>query len=86
MSDTVAVEIPKEILVAARMSPDDMRVELAVALYQQRRISLGKACELARMDRWSFQQLLGSRKIPPHYDVEEYEQDKATLRELGLLP
>ncbi len=85
MADTVVVEIPKHILIAARMTPDEMRVELAVTLFQQGRISFGKACELAGMDKWTFQQLLGSRRIQPHYDLEEYEQDKETLRELGLL-
>jgi predicted HTH domain antitoxin len=41
--------------------------------------------ELAEMTVWEFQQLLGSRGIPIHYDVEDYEQDLATLRELGQL-
>jgi len=40
---------------------------------------------MADMNVWTFQQLLGSREIPVHYGVEEYEEDLATLRELGRL-
>jgi len=29
--------------------------------------------------------LLGSRGIPVHYDLEDYEEDLATLKELGHL-
>lgn len=82
MSTTVAIDIPREILHAARMSPGDVRRELALALFQQNKLSFGKARELADMDVWQFQQLLASRKIPVHYDIEEYEEDLATLDRL----
>jgi predicted HTH domain antitoxin len=44
------------------------------------KLSFGKARELAEMTVWEFQQLLGSRGISIHYDVEDYEQDLATLQ------
>ncbi len=47
--------------------------------------SFGKARELAGMTVWDFQLLLGSRKIPIHYDIQDYEDDVATLRGLGRL-
>jgi predicted HTH domain antitoxin len=37
------------------------------------------------MTAWAFQQLLGSRSVPVHYTVEEYEQDLKTLKELGRI-
>ena len=37
------------------------------------------------MTVWAFQQLLGSREIPIHYNVEDYEEDLNTLGELGRL-
>ncbi len=79
------LDIPLEILDSARLSLTDLKVELAVHLYDQRRLSIGKAHELAGMSVWEFRQLLGSRRIPPHYDVEDLEQDVTTLRELGRL-
>ena len=48
-------------------------------------LSFGKAREMAQMTAWAFQQLLGARGIAVHYDVEEYEQDLAVLKELGRL-
>ncbi len=85
MSSTIAVEIPREVLHATRMTPQELRRELAVYLFQQGKLSFGKAREMAGMTAWAFQQLLGSREIPIHYDLEEYEEDLATLKELGRL-
>ena len=85
MSSTISIEIPREVPHAARMTPRDMRRELAIYLFQQGRLSFGKAREMAGMTVWAFQQLLASREIPVHYDVEDYEEDLATLKELGRL-
>ena len=49
MSLTVAIEIPQEVLHAARMTPDEVKRELAVLLFQQGKLSFGKARELAGM-------------------------------------
>jgi predicted HTH domain antitoxin len=54
-------------------------------LFQQGRLSFGKAREMADMTVWAFQQLLGSRGIPIHYDLEDHEEDLTTLKELGRL-
>ena len=85
MSSTISIEIPREVIHAPRMTPLELRRELAIYLFQQGRLSLGKAREMAGMTVWSFQQLLGSREIAVHYDVEDYEEDLATLRGLGRL-
>lgn len=79
------LEIPQEILDSARMTVDDLKVEIAVYLYAQNRLSIGKARELAGLSLWEFRQLLASRKISPHYDVSDLEDDIATLKELGRL-
>ena len=60
-------------------------MELAVYLFQQGKLSFGKAREVAEMTAWAFQQLLGARGIPVHYDVEDYEQDLMTLKDLERL-
>ena len=85
MSTTISIEIPREVIHIARMTPEELRVELAVYLFQQGKLSFGKAREVAEMTAWAFQQLLGTRGIPVHYDVEDYEQDLITLRELGRI-
>jgi predicted HTH domain antitoxin len=85
MSSTIPIEIPREVIHATRMTPQELRRELAIYLFQQGKLSFGKAREMAGMTVWTFQQLLGSRGIPIHYDVEDYEEDLATLKELGRL-
>ena len=85
MSSTIAIEIPREVIHATRMTPQELRRELAVYLFQQGKLSFGKAREMSGMTAWTFQQLLGSRGIPVHYDLEDYEEDLATLKELGRI-
>lgn len=82
MSDVINIEIPREIAMATRMTAEDLRTELAIHLFEQDKISLGKASEMAHMSKWDFMQQLSIRGISLHYDVEEYEHDKAVLREL----
>ncbi len=82
---TRTLEVPEEILDSARLTLEELRAELAVHLYSQGRLSLGKARELAGMSFWQFRQLLGSRAIPAHYGAEELDEDVATLRRLGRL-
>lgn len=57
-----------------------LRTELAVALYTQGALSLGKAAELAEMGRRIFGEILGQRGIPRHYGDPELAQDSAYAR------
>ena len=46
----------------ARLTVDELKVEMAVYLYTQGRLSIGKARELADVTLWEFRQLLASRR------------------------
>jgi len=76
------LEVSQDVLDSARMTPTELKAELAVHLYAQRRLSIGKAHELAGMTLWEFRQLLASRRIAPHYDADDLDEDMTTLREL----
>ena len=76
------LEIPQDVLDSARLTTTELKVEMAVYLYAQGRLSVGKAHELADMALFEFRQLLASRRIPPHYDVSDLDHDVATLREM----
>lgn len=78
----MSLVIPDKVLQAARMTEEEMMLELAVLLFQKGKISLGQAAELAGMSYLQFQMLLASRRIPIHYDIAEFEQDMRTLQEL----
>lgn len=65
------------------LSETDLRMELAVALFQRKRITLGTASQIVGLHQLEFQQLIASRGINVHYDVEDFEQDLASLRQEG---
>ena len=64
------------------MSLDELKLELALHLYAQGRLSSGKARELAGLSLWQFRQMLAVRRIEPHYDEAALNEDVATLQEL----
>ena len=76
----MTVTIPDNILKLARLDEAEVRAELALALFQQDRLTLGQAAELAQIPQLSFQQLLRSREISVHYGFEQLEHD---LRRVG---
>ena len=84
MSNT-CIEIPRDIMQSARVTPEELKKELALVLYQQNKISFGKARELAELNIWSFQQLLGDRGINIHYDIDDFDQDLHNLEKLGRI-
>lgn len=84
MAATHYLEIPQDVLDSARLTADQLLVEVAVHLYEQGRLSIGKAHELAGLSLWEFRQLLGFRRIAPHFDAEDLQQDLETLRHLGV--
>ena len=83
MSNFTILELPQDILDSARLTVAELKVELAVYLYAQGRLSIGKARELADMSLWEFRQLLASRHIAPHYDAADLDEDLSTLRDMG---
>ena len=81
----MGIMISDDILEATHMTEAEFLCEVAVFLYASGKLSLGKARQLARMERISFQLLLASRQIPLNYDVEDVDADLDTLQRLGLL-
>jgi predicted HTH domain antitoxin len=55
------LEIDQDILDSAHLTADQARVELAIYLYSQQRLSFGKARELAGLPLWTFRQMLAAR-------------------------
>jgi len=75
----VNLSIPENIYLAMKI-PDKQKKEtllreLALILYEQEILSFGKARELAKMSKWEFHELLGSRKIDRHYNIDDLKED-----------
>jgi len=82
MNRSLSLELPADLLHSARMSLEDMRLELAVVLFQKERVSLGKAASFAGMHTGDFLNQLAARGIGPHFDEQQALEDAAKLARL----
>ena len=75
----ITIDLPDTL----QITEADLRTELAIALFQQQRITLGSASQLASLHQIEFQRLIADRGICIHYKIEDLEQDLASLRQDG---
>ena len=78
----MSVTITDDIVRATHLTDAEFVQEIAIYLYEQGRVTLGQASQLAKMPQLRFQHLLASRDIPVHYDEQDFADDLATLRTL----
>jgi len=80
----MTLHIPDSVLQCIRIPDGEiaqrLRTELALALYAQGALSLGKAAELAEMNRMLFGELVGQRGIARHYGDGDLAQDVVYAR------
>lgn len=79
------IQLPGQILSLTGMTEQELRLEIAIMLFQREKLTLAQASKLSQLDFLQFQHLLASRKISVHYDIEELEQDLSTLKDLGRM-
>lgn len=81
------VDMPGSILALIKVDRDQLapfiKRSLAVELYREGKLSLGKAAELAgTKSKWEMLMLLSERGVPIDYTSEDAEDDLQTLREV----
>ncbi|MBL1174733.1 UPF0175 family protein [Pantanalinema sp. GBBB05] len=81
----MTVLIPDDILRATRMTENELKVEIAIMLYQQEKISGGKARAWTGLTVIEFQHELAKRGLCINYDVDDFQADVKTLQSMGLL-
>ena len=81
----MSVTFSEEVLKQAHMTNEELAIEMAVHLFEIDKLTFGQAARMAGKNHIEFQQLLGSRQIPLHYDVEELRKDVETLQKAGRL-
>ena len=79
----ITLNLPDSLNQTETFNEADWFREIAIALFQQERITLGRASKIANLHQLEFQQLIASRGICIHYDVEDLEQDLASLHQDG---
>ena len=78
----MTIEVQDEVLRGLALTQPQALLDLAVGLFTERRVSLGRAAAVARLTQLDFQMELSRRGIPLHYDVADLQADVATLAAL----
>ena len=85
---TVTVQIPEEALVLAGL--DDQPASqgasrlVALELFREGRVSLGRAAELASLGVEEFMEFSAHRQVSLHYTADDLAEDRATAAGLKL--
>jgi len=85
--DGVQVVLPAELLALAGVdltnASKDASMLLALELYRENKISLGRAAELSQTAVEAFMVFAGRHEVPIHYGAANLEEDRRTLERLS---
>jgi predicted HTH domain antitoxin len=63
-----------------RFTPQEIRLQLALGMFIDQRVTLGQGAEIAGLSQSEFLHELGRRRIPVHYDEADLREDIETAR------
>ncbi len=75
----MSILIPDDILRATKMTEEQLKLEIAIMLYKQERISSGKVRAWTGLTVMEFQAELAKRQLTINYDVEDFQADIKTV-------
>lgn len=86
-SITIPVQIPADIMIALNESEQELKthiqVAVAVMLFQERKLTLGKSIQLSGLSRFEFEKELSKRRIDiGGIDFEQISDDVEKLQGL----
>ncbi|KAF5419155.1 MAG: putative antitoxin, contains HTH domain [Candidatus Methanocomedens sp.] len=74
---------PFSVKVSESDMPDFIKRTLAIELYREGKLSLGKAAELAgARNKWEMLTILDSNGVPLNYTIKDVEDDLDTLERI----
>ncbi len=87
--ETVDVKLPSELLKAANLEPGSLSEEaarlLALELYREEKVSLGRAAELCQTPLAAFMEFAAKHSVPPlRYSAEELDLERRTAERLQI--
>jgi len=87
--DTLSLELPADLVHVAELDARDLSREaaklLALELFRENKVSLGRAAELSRTPLAAFMDFAARHEVSPlRYGDNELEEDRRALTELGL--
>ncbi len=85
-SEKIEIDLPQDIIFVMRgmEKPEEvkrkMKMALAILLFQEKSISLGKAAELAEVSRVRFMEVLKEHGLPSYeYGEKDFERDQEAM-------
>jgi len=85
--ETRSLELPTDLLqVVGQLNAGDLAKEtaklLALELFREDKVSLGRAAELCHTPIEAFMEFAAEHEVPLHYGIAELEEDRRTLTKL----
>ena len=75
--------MPREFSLLCKIDEEDIpafiRKLVALELFREGKVSLGKASEIAGLSVWEMMYLLKERRIPLNYSIKDFERDMFLL-------
>jgi len=82
---TLTLDIPSDMFIALNENENELtewlKISVAIHFYQQLKLTIGKAAQLANLTRFEFENILVKFKIPiSNLDFADFENDLLKLR------
>jgi len=82
---TINIDLPSDILLTLNESEEELKkrikISLAVQLYIEKKLTIGKAAQIAELSRLQFETLLSENKIPISFlEIEDVLEDIEKLK------
>ena len=82
---TINIELPADILLTLNENEQELKQQikqaLAIQLYRNQKVTLGKAAQIAELNRLAFENLLAENNIPiSHLGLDDVLSDVEKLR------
>lgn len=71
--------VPDDVLEGRKLTQAELLFDLALGLYVDGKLTLGRAAQLAALSKSAFLDELGTRRIPVRYDTDDLRSDLRTL-------
>ena len=78
----MTLELPDEIFAQKLYSEQDLRMDIAVLLYQRHLITLARAARWLGLSRLGFQKVLADRAVPINFTVADFQVDLQSLQSM----
>lgn len=79
----MSILLSDDMLKNAQISEEELRLELAIFLFQKGVLTLGKASESLDVPQFILQKELASRKISVNYGYKEFQEDLSVVEEMN---